>query len=911
MPPASLLPPDIADLLGRGGTIVTGNQRAARTLRLAFDRQCRANGLLSWQPPAIFAWDTWTASLYRQLLLDGNANRILLNPTQELQVWRSVIEADRREADNRWTSLQTATSLAAMAADAWQLLCAYRGQQRLKIAGVSGDTRSFQRWAYAFTRRCRLDEYLSAAELEEALISTSHLLSPQRELLLVGFDSKTPGQQCLTDALRKTGICVEDHPLAPAAAELHLVTCEDPGGELAQTAHWIRSFLNANPQATVAVIVPSLAAERREIDRVFRHTLAPELEDITASAVASPCEFSLGQPLASIPIVSVALELLRFVSTAIPIASVSRILLSPYFATRADELSFRAEFDAFELRDIKLLRPEIGLARLISLAATSKRSTRLPNLLSQLRSLERTASRLVGDSAPKQRPWAGWADAIRELLESSGWPGSKALDSIEFQTRQKFDSSLDELATLDFEGTRPTFGESLVQLKSILERTLFAPESREAPIQIMSPLEAAGSSFDALCFLRASDLGWPVRPQLNPLLGWQLQRDLNMPGSDAALDAAHSRRITNRIAASAETVVFSYATQTEEGLQRPSPMLADLHLEAYEAPTIAALPETVGLETIEDRAFIPLTNFTVHGGASVLRLQAACGFRAFAEKRLWSTPIAAPEPGMDALERGNIVHIALEHLWSGLRTQAALRALTPDERAARLSASIEHSLQRTSAHLAADLTATAWDEAYLDLQRQRLTNLITPWLNLELERPAFEVAQREERDIATIGPLSLKIRVDRIDRLLDPGNDGSVIIDYKTGMATPAAWAGDRPDEPQLPLYAVLREPESLAAVAFANIRAGKEMALQGYSTREGVLPKSAKQQFDSLEEQIDEWHRVLTALAEEFADGDARVRPKSYPTTCAQCDQRLLCRLDPLSLSIDDDEEELGGTDE
>ena len=48
-----------------------------------------------------------------------------------------------------------------------------------------------------------------------------------------------------------------------------------------------------------------------------------------------------------------------------------------------------------------------------------------------------------------------------------------------------------------------------------------------------------------------------------------------------------------------------------------------------------------------------------------------------------------------------------------------------------------------------------------------------------------------------------------------------------------------------------------------------------------------------TLEEQVDRWRQVLTGLAEEFYRGDARVQPKNYPSTCARCGQRVLCRLD------------------
>ena len=46
------LPRPIADALDRGATVVTANQRAARTLRVAFDRSKRELGFTSWQPAA-------------------------------------------------------------------------------------------------------------------------------------------------------------------------------------------------------------------------------------------------------------------------------------------------------------------------------------------------------------------------------------------------------------------------------------------------------------------------------------------------------------------------------------------------------------------------------------------------------------------------------------------------------------------------------------------------------------------------------------------------------------------------------------------------------------------------------------------------------------------------------------------
>jgi hypothetical protein len=72
-------------------------------------------------------------------------------------------------------------------------------------------------------------------------------------------------------------------------------------------------------------------------------------------------------------------------------------------------------------------------------------------------------------------------------------------------------------------------------------------------------------------------------------------------------------------------------------------------------------------------------------------------------------------------------------------------------------------------------------------------------------------------------------------------------------------------------------------------------MGLSGLQGEAGVLPGRSKPV--DLLVQVEDWHTTLTALAEEYAAGNATVSPKQYPTTCRYCEQRLLCRLDPKTL--------------
>lgn len=890
-----LLPVEIAEALERGATVVTGNQRAARSLGRGFDRRNRERGLKSWAPPRVMAWDAWTAALWQGLLMEGHAAQMLLNRTQEHAVWRTILEADQELA-----SLRTVDSLAEVVADAWQLVCRYEGQGRLRNVAGNADTRAFQRWARAFERLCQPRGFLAQAQLEEALrgaVDKGLVELPDGGVVLVGFDAMTPAQAKLAEALRSARVDVEAFRPALDDVRRMLVAADDEQKELRIASRWVRKFLEEQPGARVAVIVPGLETQRREIDRVFREVLAPELEDIRAQSQAGPYEFSLGVALAETPMVQTALDLLRWVVGALPLECVSGLLLSRYFAMKSEERGARAEFDAFELRKTRMLRPEISVDGLFAAVSGSKRKGKLVRLSSALRAMRAVANRLQGMTA---RAHAEWAASMRELLEAAAWGFGAGETSVEFQTRRKWESALDELATLDFDGGEVEFAQALGTVERIARETTFAPESRDAPVQVMGPLEAAGGTFDAVWFLRAGDLSWPAVAAASPLLPRAMQRELGMPGVDAARDAAQAGRVTERVAASAKAVVFSYAKESTDGRQKASSALEGLDLEETTAAELLALESPrviVDLEEVEDNAAVAaLPDRVIRGGANVLQSQAACGFRAFAEHRLGSTELESVELGMNALESGIVVHAVMENFWGKVKTQDALRAMTLAERAAVLDVAIGEGLRKI-----AQLSASEWDDAYVTMQRERLGRLLRPWLEHELARPNFSVKQREEKvSDVQIGPLHLSLRVDRVDET----EGGELVIDYKTGRVSTNDWLSERPDAPQLPVYAVVSNAERLGGVAFARLWAGKEMGWKGFAAGEGVLLKPDKLKRESFAAQVDEWRGVLTNLAEQFSAGNAEVRPKIYPKTCTYCGQRLLCRVVGAALEETEEEE-------
>jgi len=144
-----------------------------------------------------------------------------------------------------------------------------------------------------------------------------------------------------------------------------------------------------------------------------------------------------------------------------------------------------------------------------------------------------------------------------------------------------------------------------------------------------------------------------------------------------------------------------------------------------------------------------------------------------------------------------------------------------------------------------------------------------------MSRPEFMVVEREVKRPVDAGGLRLEVKADRIDEL---SSGGYVILDYKTSdKPSLKDWDGDRPDAPQLPLYAVKSERQ-VSGVYFAKL-VPHQIALLGYGA-------------DELAQCLPEWTRVVDQLGASFLRGDAAVNPKNAAKTCALCDLHSLCRI-------------------
>ena len=342
--------------------------------------------------------------------------------------------------------------------------------------------------------------------------------------------------------------------------------------------------------------------------------------------------------------------------------------------------------------------------------------------------------------------------------------------------------------------------------------------------------------------------------------------------------------------ASAPTVVVSYPKREEDSDLRVSPLFQTLmEVGAEDLGLLCSdryiheLRESCRIEVVDDHNGPGLADASTAGGTALFKLQAMCPFKAFAELRLGAMALDEPEAGLSALDRGLLIHRVLQRIWNVLGSHAGLLS-THDERLA----SIVRMTVGAELHDLGKQRRALRSARFRQIEQERLERVIAAWLKLERERRSFIVIQQEARRQVTVGGIDLSIRADRTDRL---ENGDSVIIDYKTGECSTADWFGARPNEPQLPIYAVTAE-DPVAGVFYGRIKTGK-VAFRGVTDSEGLVPGiQPSRDAVSIDDKIDGWRNVLDQLGKDFREGWAAVEPKDRRKSCQYCALPTLCRV-------------------
>jgi len=898
-----------------GETLVTGNSRLARFVRERYNQWRAGQGARSWRSPVVVSWNAWLDRLWETASLHDcpGAGRAVPGPRQLLSLWEQTLKT----APVRHSLLRP-ESLASHLQETRELI----GEWRLDLNdpswfGAGNENHvAFHHWNRVFESRCERGHWISPEDRLEPLCKAvkAGLLGPAGTVNLLGFDEFTPARAALLTAMGENG----DRLIRLEITSMHkravLWKYRDGKHELRQMGRWVRHWFEAEPASTIGIVVPDLQNRRLEIDRMLQEILCPGRAE--TGRQPQPWNVSMGIPLASLPMIATAFDLLKLLDKRIDIQAIGRVLRAPWLRGGHDERNQRAllekclrenyprqlTLNELAWRAAEVMTRDRGGAELPPDEQTPQawNSPVFSGVLAMLQRFEQTSR--------GQRAASAWARDIDDLLTGLGWPleGAHPQAGVEergydWQALQHWRDCLRELATLDATEQGLARAAAVSRLQQICRDRVFQPKTPEVRIQVLGLYEVNGLRFDHLWVLGLHNGNWPASARPNPFIPGRLQRDAGLPNSSPQRELDVARRVTRRLLETASDCVFSYPGQIDGEDVLPSPLLQDGGIETHDEPPAwqgptwrevvysAEKPQTGPLQPPG-----PLVHPTVRGGSSILKHQALCPFRAFASNRLGAEGLETPADGISPALHGSLVHRVLELFWRETRTQAALLAMDDATLGEKLRGHVE---SVTSAD-----RGLRQRPAFRLVEAARIHRHVMNFLALEKQREPYEVIAFEKQIQPVINGQPIKLVIDRVDRL---GDGEEIIIDYKTGAEDPKKWFGERPDNPQLPLYAISAD-KTPAAVAFGIIR-DDGCLFKGVARRGGLLPdlppnetKTTRYLVEAgrdLPATITAWRQVLERLVADFQSGVAAVDPKAGLNTCSKtwCELHSLCRVGEL----------------
>jgi probable DNA repair protein len=870
--------------------VITANRRLALELKGRYDQSQANQGKQAWESANILSWGDWLQSQFQDLQDLGLTDKSLLTPHQNHTLWEQIIRQSSR--DQGFLNL---SSVAKLAQDAWTITQSWQISSKIVASYTNSETELFLSWANSFENRISQENWIDSSQVptlvEEQIVSGA--LNAPGKIILAGFDEIAPQHSELLHALNEKGCDISYLTSETVENKIRRFQAVETKQELLTAVHWAIKRLQSNHDARVGIVVPKLTELRREVEQILDRCLDPMSILPGSTGAEKAYNISIGTPLDQCPLVMDAMVILRFAGGFISSSDLSRLLRSPYIAGSKEEGDRRARLDAY-IRS-SLGAHEISIDTLIRKLrdVNGRESDSCPVLLKTLQEFRKTLDHLRRKQSPQN-----WIEEFQKILNTFGWCRSEAMESNEYQQLEKFNSIFSSFQQLGQIKPSMQLQEAIGHLHKIATDTPFhAQGGSDASIQVVGMLEAAGLRFDHLWIIGLSDDIWPEPAAPNPLLPISLQRKLGLPHASPQRELEYASAITQRLLSGAEEVVVSHAQTDGKNQLRASSLIAQLPEISIDELDIAQLfgIGRIGfgsgkLEQIVDNtgsAIPPGTHLT--GGSGLLNDQSACPFRAYANHRLGAIVLEEPVSGVDARIKGIITHRVLQILWQQLGDQDRLLSID----GSKLQQLVEKTVSDELSTLKKQRPET-FTPRFLEIEQDRLTELILAWLELEKQRTPFKAVSLEQKERINLSGLELDVRADRVDLL----EDGSkLIIDYKTGKSLSyRGWFEQRIGEPQLPLYSTIAS-EEISGVCLAGVNRAK-LGFKGITEQAGVIP--GVKEFSKNRESADysdwdglkkSWNQRLEQLAKEIMSGTADVMPKDQKV-CERCPLPSLCRI-------------------
>ncbi len=833
----------LAESLHTSGTVVTANRRLARVLRDEYGAQQLRAGATAWQTPAIMAWQDWLVTVSDSAEpQDVLPTRI--NTHQSQWLWERCLRKELGEAD------VGIANLVRQSRDAWQRLADWQVPIRELVRSVQNhDQRLFAAAAGRYLGLLQRENMVDGAGLSDLVLKLilTGQARPSGRHTFAGFDRQRPVNIAIQEALTATGVVAEFAPHRSLNNECSLQACENDAVELRAAGAWARRCIEKNPEAKVAIIAGQLDSDAERITRLVRDGVTPGWQH-GSNDLLNTVNVSYGRRLSEYPAIAVALTLLCWLVRDIPSMDVSLLLRSPLLAAGSPEERSQLELKLRRLPD-RRWSPSMITAEF----RTREDGRDAGDWLTRLAAFSKRRRELAGTASP-----AEWAICVDETLLAFNWPGDGPLGSMDFQLVNRWRELLNEFARLALVSPKMGAGTALARLELLAGETVFQPESAQALVQLIGPLEASGSQFDALWLSGMSTAHWPPPGTSSALISRKLQEKYAMPDCTPDDTMRYAEGLLTRLVESADEVVCSYALSEDDAEQTPSDLLlphVTSKLSSHPDPGLhaATLIAAATTKPAADQVPAVTAGERISGGAATLQRQLKDPVSAFVHGRLNGKVIYPQAVGIPALLRGNLIHDALYKLYIDLPSSSDIRGWSDGDVGARIAVALDFAFVRHERNSDAVL------QQLLQLERQRISGLLREFVVVDSSRGDFQIASVEGRFEFVAGHVRLPLRFDRLDSFDD---DSIAILDYKTGARKRLLNREHDAQEIQLFVYAAATDAP-VSALALVNVDS-REISFDG-----------AGRGYTDL----DEWPGLLQritqqvdAACKDMARGDVRI---------------------------------------
>ncbi len=868
--------------------ILTATDRLARALREDESLARRAEGLSVWEAPKVRSLRQWLQDAWAESWPSAQ----LINATQHLVLWLQAVERDRRGVIGAMGCAREAQASARLLSD--------YALDPAELPAYSDEHQAWRAWYGRVQQRLRAADWITAEQLPAIVaagLRDGSIAAPE-VVQLAGFGTATtPAERAVLAALAERSEVRSFELQPPTARRVQGWRCADVESQCRVIAEAVRLKLapyadHAAPAPRIVIVLPDADARREIIEDALTDLVAPWLR-LPHESDAQVWRWDRGRSLSEQPCNEAALALLALDAHGNEPQAISRVLLAPLLWPAAQRAA-AAGLDA-RLRERPL--PRYSLRRLASQAAAPAVQDTLTRL-----------AELVAVAPSRALPSA-WSAHFLARLELMRWPTAPDLPSAVFQNVRELRRELAHLAALDGQTGTIDAARARLWLSELLKRRFEARAEYAQPVLIAAVEDAVALPCDLLIIADADAGAFPGPARSSPFLPIEAQRAAGIPQAAPQTWLAHRQaQIEALTAQAAEVLVLAPHVDERGGEVLPSPLFA-VDWQDAPAPRVHSVAELLAAQA--SRLTLPASDAVppvvpaehVRGDASLFKLFAEAPFFAYCTHRLGIRPLREPPRGLDAAVQGELLHTALDKLWQHLGDSDALAAL--DE--AALGALIDRTLAPL---IARTLPEADYGSSLVRLESARLTDVLRQWFAHERRRTdRFAVIAREQPLEGKIGALALRLRVDRIDQVRTAVGTRNLILDYKTGRdADPKGWDADSLKEPQLPLYAILLQQQSTAAlgqadgIAFAHLKDGHP-ALSARTNWARWLIEVSPQSGDDWPAQLLAWNVQLASIAHAFLAGVASLDLAQVGNRSNNRDLLLLA-----GSVLDDDEADVDG---